>query len=59
MAGVAPDLAGLTLEISVSSPSPDGQIDRKFDAWRERYPIYLALLKTNEIDLAAAKAEVV
>jgi uncharacterized OsmC-like protein len=59
MEGAAPDLGDLTLEIRVSSPSPDGNVDAMLAAWRERCPIYLAILKANRIDLSAAKAEVV
>src|SRR6266576_3454414 len=43
--GVAPDLGDLSLEIRVSSSSPDDRVEAMFAAWRERCPIYLALLK--------------
>jgi uncharacterized OsmC-like protein len=54
--GVAPDLGDLTLEIRVSSPSPDDRIEAMFAAWRERCPIYLALLKPRSIALTTAGA---
>jgi uncharacterized OsmC-like protein len=54
--GVAPDLADLAIEIKVSSPSPEDRVEAMFAAWRERCPIYLALLKPQSIALAAARA---
>jgi uncharacterized OsmC-like protein len=52
---VAPDLADLALEIKVSSPSPQDRVDAMLQAWQERCPIYLALLKPNSIALSAAR----
>ena len=52
--GVAPDLADLALDIKVSSPSPKDRVEAMLAAWRERCPIYLALLKPNSIALTAA-----
>jgi uncharacterized OsmC-like protein len=49
--GVAPDLGDLALEIRVSSPSPDDRVEAMLAAWRERCPIYLALIKPQVIDL--------
>lgn len=54
--GVAPDLGDLALEIHVSSPSPDDRIEAMLAAWRERCPIYLALLKPRSIALTTAGA---
>jgi uncharacterized OsmC-like protein len=54
--GVAPDLADLALEIRISSPSPKDRVEAMLAAWRERCPIYLALLKPNSIALTAAAA---
>ena len=51
---VAPDLADLALEIKVSSPSPKERIDAMLAAWRERCPIYLALIKPQSITLTTA-----
>jgi hypothetical protein len=53
-AGVAPDLADLALEIRVSSPSPQDRIDAMLAAWRERCPIYLALIKPQSVTLTIA-----
>jgi uncharacterized OsmC-like protein len=52
--GVAPDLADLSLEIKVSSPSPKDRVDAMLAAWRDRCPIYLALLKSQSIALTTA-----
>ena len=52
--GVAPDLADLALEIHVASPSPDDRVEAMLAAWRERCPIYLALLKPQSIALTTA-----
>ena len=53
--GIAPDLGDLALDIKVSSPSPKDRVDAMLAAWRERCPIYLALLKPNSITLTAAR----
>ena len=52
--GAAPDLADLELDIRVSSPSPDDRVEAMFAAWRERCPIYLALLKPQSIALSTS-----
>lgn len=52
--GVAPDLADLQLEISVSSTSPADRVEAMLAAWRERCPIYLALLKPQSIAFSTA-----
>jgi uncharacterized OsmC-like protein len=54
--GVAPDLGGLEIEITVASPDGPDRTDPMFTAWRERCPIFLALLKPNAIDLRFARA---
>ena len=55
MDGVAPDLADLALEIRVSSPSPKDRVDAMLEAWQERCPIYLALLRPLPISLSIAE----
>ena len=54
--GIAPDLADLALDIQVSSPSPEDRVEAMLAAWRERCPIYLALLKPNSIALTTVVA---
>jgi uncharacterized OsmC-like protein len=53
MDGVAPDLADIELEIRVASTSPKANVDAMFAAWRERCPIYLALIKVQSVALTA------
>ena len=52
--GVAPDLSDLALDIKVSSPSPQDRVEAMLAAWRERCPIYLALMKPQSITLTVA-----
>lgn len=59
MDGAVPDLGSLALEIQVSSRSADKDVDAMLAAWRERCPIYLALLKPNAIELTASRAAIV
>jgi uncharacterized OsmC-like protein len=54
--GAAPDLTDLKLDIKVATSSPQDRVDAMFAAWRERCPIYLALLKPNAIELTMAAA---
>ena len=54
--GAAPDLTELKLDIKVTSASPQDRVDAMFAAWRERCPIYLALLNPNTIELTMAAA---
>ncbi len=53
---MAPDLADLALDIRVSSASPAPAVEAMLAAWRERCPIYLALLKPQAIALTAGLA---
>ena len=55
--GVAPDLADIELEIRVASTSPKANVDAMFAAWRERCPIYLALIKVQSVALTATVQE--
>ncbi len=54
--GAAPQLGDLTLEILVTTSSPSERVDAMFAAWRERCPIYLALLEPNRIALTTSVA---
>jgi len=53
--GVAADIADIELDIRVASPSPDDRVEAMLAAWRERCPIYLALLKPRSIALSTAR----
>lgn len=55
MDGVPGDLLDFGLEIRISSPSPDDRVEAMLAAWRERCPIYLALLKPQSITLTTAR----
>ena len=52
MAGVAPDLQDIRLEIEVRSPGGESDVQKLFQVWQERCPIYLALLKATDVTLA-------
>jgi uncharacterized OsmC-like protein len=54
--GAAPDLTDLALDIRLTSTSPSDRVDVMLAAWRERCPIYLALLKPNAIELTTSVA---
>ena len=49
--GVSPALENLAVEIEVRSSDPDERVEAMLAAWRERCPIYLALLRPNEVEL--------
>ena len=49
MDGVAPDLADIALEITVTSASDRARIDEMLAAWQERCPIYLAIKRPNAV----------
>jgi hypothetical protein len=49
--GAAPDLMELKLDVKVATGSPQDRVDAMFAAWRQRCPIYLALLNPNAIEL--------
>ena len=47
--GTSPALDDIELSITVSSPDPADRLEAMFAAWRERCPIYLALLNPNPV----------
>jgi uncharacterized OsmC-like protein len=51
MDGAEPDLKNLRLEIRVQSPDGEGDVQRVYEAWQERCPIYLALTKAMNVSL--------
>ena len=55
--GVPADLADIELDIRITSPSPDDRVEAMLGAWRERCPIYLALLKPQSISLTTARGD--
>ncbi len=46
-----PELTDLALDIEVASPDPESRTGPMLDAWRERCPIFLALLRPNAVAL--------
>jgi uncharacterized OsmC-like protein len=51
MAGAAADLQNIRLDVRVQSPDSEGDVQRLYEAWRERCPIYLALTKAMDVSL--------
>ena len=56
MDGASPELADLAIEIEVTSSDPDDRVNAMLAAWRERCPIYLALLRPNDVDVRTSVA---
>lgn len=52
--GRDPALGDIELSVAVRSPEPAERLDAVFAAWRERCPIYLALLRPNEVKVQFA-----
>jgi uncharacterized OsmC-like protein len=51
MAGAEPDLKNIRLDIRVQSPEDESAVQKVYEAWRERCPIYLALTKAMDVSL--------
>lgn len=51
MAAVAPDLKNLQLGVRIQSADPEDRVRVLEQAWRERCPIYLALIKPLAVGL--------
>lgn len=49
--GASPALADISLSLRLSSPDPSERVEAMLGAWRERCPIYLALLTPNPVAL--------
>jgi uncharacterized OsmC-like protein len=56
MDGASPELGNIALDIEISTPDPDDRVQPMLDAWRERCPIYLALVKPNAVSLSTRTA---
>lgn len=54
MDGVEPDLRNVTLDLRIESPDGEAAVDRVLDIWKERCPVYLALLKPVQVTVSAA-----
>ena len=57
MAGALPDLQNIRLDIQVQSPASESDLQPLFQAWRERCPIYLALVKATNVSLTMQAAQ--
>jgi uncharacterized OsmC-like protein len=51
MDGAEPDLQSIRLDIRVQSPDGAGEVQKIYEAWQERCPIYLALTKAMDVSL--------
>jgi uncharacterized OsmC-like protein len=51
MAGAEPDLQNIRLDIRVQSPDSESDVQKVYEAWRERCPIYLALTEAMDVSL--------
>jgi hypothetical protein len=49
MSGATPDLQNIELVIQVTSAAGEAEARRLYDAWQERCPIYLALVKPTSV----------
>ena len=57
MAGAVPDLQNIRLDVQVQSPASESDLQPLFQAWRERCPIYLALIKATNVSLTMQAAQ--
>jgi uncharacterized OsmC-like protein len=49
--GAEPDLQSIRLDVRVQSPDSESEVQKVYEAWRERCPIYLALTKAMDVSL--------
>ncbi len=57
MEGAIPDLEEIEIEISVATPDSAERLAALEEVWRERCPIYLAVVKPNQASVRLAQAE--
>jgi uncharacterized OsmC-like protein len=55
--GAIPDLQEIEIEISIATPDSDERLAQLEEIWRERCPIYLALVNPNQVSVRLSKAE--
>ena len=53
MDGVAPDLGNVILDFRIESPDGEAAVQSVLEVWKERCPIYLALVKPVEVSVSA------
>ena len=56
MDGASPELMDIALDIEVTTSDPSDRVDAMFEAWRERCPIFLALLRPKSVELTTRVA---
>ncbi len=57
MAGAQPDLQSIRLDIRIQSPDSQSEVQKVYEAWQERCPIYLALTKAMDVSLNMEMAQ--
>src|SRR5919107_2672795 len=57
MADAEPDLHNIRLDIRVQSPDGENDVQKLYEAWQERCPIYLALTKAMSVSLNMETAQ--
>jgi uncharacterized OsmC-like protein len=56
MDDASPELADIAIDIEVTSPDPEAKTGPMLEAWRARCPIFLALLRPNDVSLTTRVA---
>lgn len=52
MAGVAPDLENIQLKIQIQTPEGQAAAQKLYQAWQQRCPIYLAIIRPMKVGTA-------
>lgn len=58
MDGALPDLQDLQIDIEIDSPDSDEQVQRVYQAWIDRCPVYLALTQPLAVKASLARSAV-
>jgi uncharacterized OsmC-like protein len=53
--GARPDLHDVTIDIEITSPSPDARVQAMQRAWLERCPVYLALVRASDVAVSFSR----
>ena len=56
MDDASPELGDLAIDIEITTPDGRDKIEPMFDAWRERCPIFLALVRPRTVSLTTRTA---
>jgi uncharacterized OsmC-like protein len=57
MDGAVPDLGDIAIDIHVVSPESPARLNELFELWKERCPVYLALVKALPVTASFSRAE--